>query len=146
MWPCAQQLMWLIDNNRVFVSCNLGTQVSKNILGANFSCQEKSCLANLTFWTWNFVQVSVWSHFEASASDAVWHLIRPQKTRSTRFLKGLTVVHVLWVRHRRNTDKIFSKGQNNKKDFTVNFRKSENGGKRFSVTFSLCKTLPKALT
>lgn len=41
-------------------------------------------------------------------------------------------------------DKILSRGQNNKKDFTDNFRKSEEFGKRFSTTFNQHKTLLNA--
>lgn len=59
---------------------------------------------------------------------------------------------VLWLficselHARRNTNKLFSRGQNDKKNFPDNFRKSENFGERFRAAFSQHKMLPEALT
>lgn len=71
----------------------------------------------------------------------------PRNRSQWSFWQGLSLFMHSWVSHtRKNTDEIFSRGQNNKIGFTDSFRKSENFGKLFGEAFNQHRTLLKALT
>lgn len=70
----------------------------------------------------------------------VWLIIiickAPKNFLNETFKRAHSCSCALNQMYRRNTDKMFSRGQNNKKYFTSNFRKSKYIGKRFRTAFT----------